>query len=204
MINVSTLKLWSDLNFKTWTSSDHGRFYLLSQLFRSPYLRQELHTHHVSRQRWHPMYSMHIGNGITALVGLLHSIIGISAIMHFGNGGLLKFWAMFLSFLLVYTLFLFLYLGISAIMHFGNGGLVKFWAEFLSLLLMYTLFLFLYYSVSSLKIFFVWGSAWCDRFRDYYLGCSLNFELCFYLYCWCTYCSCSFIILFQILKYFFV
>ena len=35
------------------------------------------------------MYSMHIGNGITALVGLLDSIIGISAIMHFGNGGLL-------------------------------------------------------------------------------------------------------------------
>ena len=97
-----------------------------------------------------------------------------------------------------------LQIGISAIMRFGNGGLVKFWAEFLSLLLMYTLFLFLYYSVSSLKIFFVWGSAWCDRFRDYCLHCSLNFELCFYLYCWCTYCSCSFIILFQILKYFFV
>ena len=36
------------------------------------------------------MYSMHIGNGITALVGLLDSIIGISAIMHFGNGGLLN------------------------------------------------------------------------------------------------------------------
>ena len=35
------------------------------------------------------MYSTHIGNGITALVGLLHSMIGISAIMHFGNGGLL-------------------------------------------------------------------------------------------------------------------
>ena len=51
---------------------------------------QELHTHHVSWQPWNPMYSMHIGNGITALVGLLHSMIGISAIMHFGNGGLLN------------------------------------------------------------------------------------------------------------------
>ena len=109
---------------------------------------QELHTHHVSRQRWHPMYSMHIGNGIMVLVGLLHSIIGISAIVHFGNGGLpnreefyLYWWS---TTSLVHVLF---FLKLKKKM-------------FLSLPEVDLDLLFIYYSVSNLKKYFSLR-IWC-------------------------------------------
>ena len=94
------------------------------------------------------MYSTHIGNGITALVGLLHSMIGISAIMHFGNGGLLTreefylYWWSTAS--LVHVLFIL--------------KLKK--KTFLSLPVVDLDLLFIYYSVSNLKKYFSLR-IWC-------------------------------------------